>query len=92
MIKSWCVNRKAFSWGHPTDTEQVAIAEGMLDYWRYCREFVASRREQREDDFTSELLNAWEADSGPDRDPNATTGISRTKSSQVYGISPATTR
>ena len=88
MIKSWCVNRKAFSWGHPTDTEQVAIAEGMLDYWRYCREFVASRREQREDDFTSELLNAWEADSGPDRDPDATTGISYSEvESVVYGIS-----
>jgi len=26
MIKSWCVNRRAFSWGKPTAEEQLAIA------------------------------------------------------------------
>ncbi len=88
MIKRWCVNRRAFSWGEPTEAEQVEIARGMLDYWRYCRDFVAERRDRRRDDFTSELLNAWEADSGPDRDPDATTGISyREVESVVYGIS-----
>ena len=35
MIKSWCVNRKAFSWGRPTAEQQVAIARGMVDYWHY---------------------------------------------------------
>ncbi len=88
MIKRWCVNRRAFSWGKPTEDEQVEIAEGMLDYWRYCRDFVAERRERRADDFTSELLDAWEDDPGPDRDPDATTGISyREVESVVYGIS-----
>lgn len=88
MIKQWCVNRRAFSWGQPTEAEQVEIAQGMLDYWRYCRDFVAQRKEQRADDFTSELLDAWEEDPGPDRDPNATTGISyREVESVVYGIS-----
>jgi cytochrome P450 len=88
MIKRWCVNRRAFSWGEPTAEQQVEIAQGMLDYWRYCREFVAQRRDERADDFTSELLDAWEADPGPDRDPDATTGISyREVESVVYGIS-----
>ncbi|MFN3258674.1 MAG: cytochrome P450 [Ilumatobacter sp.] len=88
MIKSWGGNRKAFSWGQPSADEQAQIAEGMLDYWRYCRDFVAQRREQRADDFTSELLDAHEADPGPDRDPAATTGISyREVESVVYGIS-----
>jgi cytochrome P450 len=88
MIKRWCVNRRAFSWGEPTDEQQVEIAQGMLDYWRYCRDFVAQRRDERADDFTSELLDAWEADPGPDRDPDATTGISyREVESVVYGIS-----
>lgn len=88
MIKKWCVNRRAFSWGQPSEQEQVEIARGMLDYWRYCREFVAERRKNRADDFTSELLDAWEADPGPDRDPDATTGISyREVESVVYGIS-----
>lgn len=88
MIKAWCVNRRAFSWGQPTEDEQVEIARGMVDYWRYCRTFVARRRDERADDFTSELLDAWEADPGPERDPDATTGISyREVESVVYGIS-----
>jgi cytochrome P450 len=84
MIKSWCVNRRAFSWGRPTPEEQVEIARGMLDYWRYCRDFVAQRRDQREDDFCSELLDAHDADP----DPANGTGISyREVESVVYGIS-----
>ena len=84
MIKSWCGNRKAFSWGEPTAAEQVDIAQGMLDYWRYCRDFVARRRDERRDDFTSELLDAHDADP----DPSNGTGISyREVESVVYGIS-----
>lgn len=84
LIKSWCVNRRAFSWGKPTATEQTEIAEGMLDYWRYCREFVARRRDERRDDFASELLDAHDADP----DPTNGTGISyREVESVVYGIS-----
>ena len=84
MIKSWCGNRKAFSWGKPTSAEQADIAEGMLEYWRYCRNFVAQRREQRRDDFASELLDAHDADP----DPTNGTGISyREVESVVYGIS-----
>ncbi len=84
MIKSWCVNRRAFSWGKPTAREQVEIAEGMLEYWRYCRAFVARRRDGRADDFCSELLDAHDADP----DPANGTGISyREVESVVYGIS-----
>ena len=84
MIKSWCSNRKAFSWGQPTAAEQVEIAGGMLDYWRYCRDFVAQRRDERADDFCSELLDAHDADP----DPSNGTGISyREVESVVYGIS-----
>ncbi|MEO6571805.1 MAG: cytochrome P450, partial [Ilumatobacteraceae bacterium] len=84
MVKAWCVNRRAFSWGKPTADEQIQIAGGMLDYWRYCRAFVAERRARRADDFTSELLDAHEADP----DPSNGTGISyREVESVVYGIS-----
>ena len=84
MIKSWCGNRKAFSWGQPTAAEQIEIAEGMLAYWRYCRDFVAQRRDKRQDDFTSELLNAHDADP----DPANGSGISYSEvESVVYGIS-----
>ena len=56
----------------------------MLDYWRYCRAFVARRRDERADDFCSELLDAHDADP----DPANGTGISyREVESVVYGIS-----
>jgi len=62
QLKQWCLGRKSFSWGHPTGDEQTAIADQLLAYWRYSRDFVAAKREHRGDDFTSELLDAHEAD------------------------------
>lgn len=62
QIMAWTGNRLAFTWGNPGEDEQVEIAEKMLGYWRYCRKFVASRWENRQDDLASELLNAHEAD------------------------------
>ncbi len=61
MLKDWCGDRKAFSWGKPTPEEQAEIAEHMLAYWRYCRDFTASKRDNRGDDFASELIDAHEA-------------------------------
>lgn len=60
-LMSWTSNRLAFTWGNPSDDEQVDIAKNMLRYWRYCREFVAKREKVRADDLTSELLDAHEA-------------------------------
>lgn len=62
ILKAWCGDRKAFSWGRPTPAEQVEIAENMLAYWRYCRDFTAHKRRCRGDDFASELISAHEAD------------------------------
>ena len=56
QLKAWCANRLAFSWGQPSPAEQVAIAENMLAYWRYVREFTAAKLESPADDFASELL------------------------------------
>jgi cytochrome P450 len=58
LLKNWCSDRKAFSWGKPTEEEQVEIAEKMLGYWRYCRDFTASKRDEPGDDFASELVAA----------------------------------
>ena len=60
LLKNWCGDRKAFSWGRPTPEEQAEIAEQMLAYWRYCREFTASKWSDRTDDFASELITAHE--------------------------------
>ena len=58
----WTSNRLIFTWGKPTDEQQVEISQNMLRYWRYCREFVASRAQTPADDLTSELLAAHKAD------------------------------
>ncbi len=60
LLKQWCGDRKVFSWGQPTEEEQVVIAEQMLAYWRYCRDFTASKRDNRGDDLASELITAQE--------------------------------
>ena len=71
-LKEWCSDRLAFSWGKPSEAEQVEIAHKMLAYWRYCRDFVASKVDDPDfvasnvddpgDDFTSELLAVYRAD------------------------------
>jgi len=78
-LMSWTSNRLAFTWGNPTDDEQVDIANNMLRYWRYCREFVAKRKHTRADDLTSELLDAHEA--------NPTKLLYREVESIIYGLS-----
>ncbi len=60
MLKNWCGDRKAFSWGRTTPEAQAEIATHMLAYWRYCRNFTASKRDNRSDDFASELITAHE--------------------------------
>lgn len=61
MLKDWCIDRKAFSWGRPTGEEQADIARHMVSYWRYCRDFTAAKRDERGDDLASELIDAHEA-------------------------------
>lgn len=62
MLKSWCGNRIAFSWGKPTPAEQRVIADNMVNYWRYCEEFVAKRAADPVDDFTSDLVRIHRED------------------------------
>ncbi|MEM9521702.1 MAG: cytochrome P450 [Actinomycetota bacterium] len=59
-LKVWCAERKGFSWGQPTAEEQTRIASDMVSYWRYCRDFVADKRNHRGDDLASELITAHE--------------------------------
>lgn len=63
-LMRWTANRLSFTWGRPSDDEQIEIAGNMLRYWRYCREFVAHRAGSRADDLTSELLAAHEENPG----------------------------
>ncbi len=60
QLKEWCADRKGFSWGKPSPSEQAVTANKMVAYWRYCREFVADKQANRGDDLASELITAHE--------------------------------
>jgi cytochrome P450 len=64
LLKSWCGDRMAFSWGHPEPAEQLEIAGKMRRYWEYCTRFVAGRIAEPCDDFTSDLVRIHLADPG----------------------------
>jgi cytochrome P450 len=42
-IKGWADGQIALIWGRPDPEEQVRLAEGLLDFWRYCGRLVARR-------------------------------------------------
>lgn len=62
MLKGWCGNRMAFSWGRPTEAEQLEIARDMVDYYRYCEGHIENRLKDPGDDFTSDLLAIYHDD------------------------------
>ena len=42
-IKSWSDGQIALVWGQPEPAEQVRLARGLLDFWRYCQKLVTLR-------------------------------------------------
>ncbi|MEM8906080.1 MAG: cytochrome P450 [Actinomycetota bacterium] len=56
LLKGWCGDRMAFSWGHPTPEEQIGIAHDLVAYWGYCERHIERRLDEPADDFTSDLL------------------------------------
>jgi cytochrome P450 len=79
LLKSWCGNRMAFSWGRPSPGEQAEIARNMVSYWRYCERFVAGRLADPRDDFASDLARIHLADA-------SALGVEEI-TSVVYGLS-----
>ncbi len=62
LLKGWCGNRTQFSWGRPTEDEQLAIARNMVSYWQYCERFIDERLAAPRDDFASDLVRIHLAD------------------------------
>ena len=56
--QAWCGSRKLFSWGRATEAEQVAIAQDMVAYWRYCQEFIEDKLHDLGDGFARRLVPA----------------------------------
>jgi cytochrome P450 len=57
-IKGWADGQIALVWGQPSPAEQVRLAQGLLDFWRYCQQLVADRARHAAggDDFVAKAL------------------------------------
>ena len=57
-IRRWADGQIALVWGQPSPDEQVHLAQGLLDFWRYCQDLVADLRTSGRlgEDFVSKAL------------------------------------
>jgi cytochrome P450 len=67
QLKVWCGSRATLAWGRPAPEEQVEHARNMAAYRGYLRALVASKVDDRADDYASALLAIH------DEDPEALT-------------------
>ena len=62
QLKAWCGSRATLAWGRPAPEEQVEHARNMAAYRGYLRELVASKVDDRADDYASALLAIHDED------------------------------
>ena len=61
-VKSWAGNRLVFMFGRTDAPTQEQVAEGMVAFWRYTEALVADRAANPRQDFTTELVQAVDAE------------------------------
>jgi len=61
-VKSWGGNRLIFMFGRTDEPTQAEVAEGMVAFWRYTEGLVRERATSPRSDFTSDLVQATDAD------------------------------
>src|SRR3954447_26021838 len=62
QLKEWCGHRATLAFGRPPADEQVEHATSMAAYRRYLRELVATKADDRADDFASAMLAIHDED------------------------------
>lgn len=62
FVKEGAGNRVAITYGQPSDDQQVRAAEGLSAFWTYARALVEDRMRNPRDDFTTDMVNARDAD------------------------------
>jgi len=55
MIKSWCEDRVAFTYGRADPADQPRVARNVAAFWVYVNDFVAKRIKEPIDDLASDL-------------------------------------
>lgn len=61
-VKGWAEHFISFVFGRPTQGEQVAAANGLVAWRKYCVELVSRRQREPGDDLVSDLVRAHQAD------------------------------
>ncbi|WP_064750566.1 cytochrome P450 [Solirubrobacter soli] len=55
-VKEWAASRVFLNFGDLPVSEQVAHAENLVRYWRYCIELIEARKREPRDDLPSALV------------------------------------
>ncbi len=57
-VRAWADGQIALIWGEPDPSEQVRLARGLLEFWRYCQHLVGDRLDAggHGDDYVGRLL------------------------------------
>jgi len=63
-VKAWADSRVVLTWGWPTDEEQIRLAKGAVDYYRYAATLVQKKAENPTDDYLSDLIRLRNNDDG----------------------------
>ena len=72
-VKAGSANRLLFMFGRAGEGQQVDIATGMAEFWRYCEALAEDRRANPRDDFTSDLVHTPDRDGRPLRQQEVAT-------------------
>ena len=72
-VKEGSQNRLLFMFGRGDEAQQVEVAHGMAEFWRYTEQLVSSRQARPRDDFTSDLVHTPDAEGKPLTDQEAAT-------------------
>ena len=57
-VKRWADNRLLMIFGKPTPEQQLAAANELVHYWKYCLQLVEEKSTHPGDDLTSDILRA----------------------------------
>lgn len=53
QVQKWGEDTVLFSWGRPTDEQQVSMADALGEYWAYAVEHIARKKQNLGDDIVS---------------------------------------
>jgi cytochrome P450 len=59
-VKAWAQSRVQLNFGNLPESDQVAHAENVVAYWRYCQSLVEDRFTQPRDDLPSDLVREYQ--------------------------------